>query len=292
MVSNDLGYAKLSAKDRAAGESRVVLIENIEVVFRWCPHDTFMMGSSPKEKGRDNHGNIETQHPVILTKGFWIMETPVTVGMFKVFVDKKKYKSVGDTPFGLVKNKNRMYPNKKFSWDNPGYEYDNDHPVTCISWFDAVEFCKWLSNVKDLTMRLPTEAEWEYACRAGETKYPSTLDELLDEVKKIAWIPQNSGNKAHSVKEDPTKAVKYHNAWHIYDMIGNVREWCQDWYGEYSSESVTDPKGAKKKGSRIVRGGSWASELRYCRPAGRLSYVPSYRSSYQGFRVVCECKQQ
>ena len=150
MASNDLGYATLSARDRDEGERRVVRIGAERAYFRWCPDGKYMMGSSPKEKGRDNHGNIETQHPVILTKGFWIMETPVTVGMFEVFVnnynDKHKYKSVGDTPFGLVKNKNRMYPNKKFSWDNPGYEYDNDHPVTCISWFDAKEFCDWLSN--------------------------------------------------------------------------------------------------------------------------------------------------
>ncbi len=291
MASNDLGYATLSARDRDEGERRVVRIGAERAYFRWCPDGKYMMGSSPKEKGRDNHGNIETQHPVILTKGFWIMETPVTVGMFEVFVnnynDKHKYKSVGDTPFGLVKNKNRMYPNKKFSWDNPGYEYDNDHPVTCISWKDAIAFCKWLSEKTNQKMRLPTEAEWEYACRAGETKVSTTLDELLDELKKKAWIPDNSDNQAHPVAKD-----SHYNTWHICDMIGNVREWCQDGYGKYPNGSVTNPIIPPKGKLRIVRGGSWASALENCRPAARLSYCQSYRSSYQGFRVVCECEQQ
>ena len=163
-----------------------------------------------------------------------------------------------------------MYPNKKFSWENPGYEHDNDYPVTCISWFDAKKFCDWLSEEKGLNMRLPTEAEWEYACQAGETKAKRSLKEL----KEIAWIPENSDNQAHPVGKE-----SHYNTWHICDMIGNVREWCQD-------------VGSPKEGGRIVRGGSWASELKYCQPTGRLAYAPSYRSSYQGFRVVCECEQQ
>ncbi len=270
MDSKALDCPTLSAKDRAAGESRVVLIGDIEVLFRWCPADMFMMGTT------------KSKYEVKLTKGFWIMETPVTVGMFEVFVDKKKYKSVGDTPFGLVKNKKRMYPNKKFSWENPGYEYDNDYPVTCISWFDAKNFCDWLSEEKRLKMRLPTEAEWEYACRSGKAAELLTIEKL----KEIAWIPENSDNQAHPVGKD-----SHYNTWHICDMIGNVREWCYDAYSKYPNGSVTNPKGPKDGKLRIVRGGSWASELKYCQSTGRLSYAPSYKSSYQGFRVVCEGEQ-
>ena len=184
----------------------------------------------------------------------------------------------------------RIKQNKKrnFSWRNPGYKQEDNYPVTCISWIDAEAFCKWLKDKTGLTMRLPTEAEWEYACRAGKAVELLSIEKL----KEIAWIPENSNNQAHPVTEDPTKAEKYHNDWHIYDMIGNVREWCFDAYGEYPNGSVTNPMGAQKGKLRIVRGGSWASEFKYCQPTGRLSYCLPYRSSYQGFRVVCVCEQQ
>ena len=280
MASKKSNNSVLSIPGNKAGECKIISVGDLKIAFRWCPPDTFTMGSPEDEEGRRDD---EKLHKVTFSKGFWIMETPVTVGMFEAFVEDNKYQSVGYSPWALDGNRIKQNKKRNFSWRNPGYEPKDDYPVTCISWKDAVAFCEWLEDKTELAMRLPTEAEWEYACRAGETKVLTTPEEL----KEIAWIPENSNNQAHPVGKE-----SHYNTWHICDMIGNVREWCQDGYGKYPNGSVTNPIIPPKGKLRIVRGGSWASALENCRPAARLSYCKKYRSSYQGFRVVCECKQQ
>ena len=252
-----------------AGDKAVITIDNTEFAFRWCPKGSFMMGSPDSEEGRFSN---ETQHHVTLSQGFWLLETEVTVGMFKAFVSDTGYKSQGETPWGWTGSK--WEPSSKYSWQNPGFSQNDNHPVCCVSWADANEFCKWLGKKTGLSVQLPTEAQWEYACRAGSTgAYAGDLDSM-------AWYNDNSGNKTHPV------GTKKANAWGLYDMHGNVWEWCADWYGDYPSGSVTDPAGASSGTCRVIRGGSWGYNASICRSADRLDFTPVYRSNSLGFRPL------
>ena len=167
-----------------------------------------------------------------------------------------------------------------------------------VSWLDAVKFCNKLSEREKRTpfyridgtevtivggngYRLPTEAEWEYACRAKST----TLYPFGDDAGKLgeyAWYASNSESKTHPVGQ------KLPNAWGLYDMLGNVWEWCADWYDEkyYASSPPADPPGAPGASHRVIRGGSWYGDPGYCRPAYRGRYTPGYRYDDLGFRVA------
>ena len=286
MDSKALDCPTLSAKDRDEGERRVILIGDSErAYFRWCRPDTFMMGSPENEEGRRDD---ETQHEVKLTKGFWIMETPVTVGMFNTFLSDEDYNPKAKSPYILrLGHRSKRDPNVSWCDSSEDITGNINWPATCIFWDDAEAFCQWLSDKKGLKMRLPTEAQWEYACRAGRTQEPT-----LEELNEMAWLPTNSGGKIHPVAE------KKPNAWGIYDMLGNVWEWCRDWYEAFSNMSVTDPTGPEDGTCRVIRGGSWASDNdQRCRLASRYGYwcldnPRKYSSNYVGFRVVCECEQQ
>ena len=246
----------LSVPGIQAGERKSVTVNGVKFAFRWCPAGTFMMELPTSVKGRFDN---EKHRQVTLTKGLWMMETQVTLGMFKAFVSDTGYESKGNT---------------RYSWRNPGFIQDDNHPVTNVSWDDAVAFCKWLSIKTGQNITLPTEAQWEYSCRAGTTEtYAGNLDEM-------AWYDLNSSRKTHPV------GTKKPNAWGLYDMHGNVWEWCQDWYGEYSSGSVTDPTGPWTGSYRVLRGGSWDYDAQYCQSTRRYSYIPEGRSSDLGFRCV------
>ena len=158
------------------------------------------------------------------------------------------------------------------------------NPVEKVNWADAVEFCRKLSALPaeksaGYVYRLPTEAEWEYACRAGTTTRYSFGDSD-SELGDYAWYDKNSGRTTHPV------GGKKPNAWGLYDMHGNVWERCQDWHGDYPSGSVTDPTGAVSGSYRVYRGGSWNFISDYCRSADRLRNSPDGRSYYLGFRVL------
>ena len=166
---------------------------------------------------------------------------------------------------------------------NPSFAQGANSPVQIVSWLDAVEFCRRLSELPaekkaGNVFRLPTEAEWEYACRAGTT----TLFSFGDDESKLgdyAWYWENAGIRTHPVGE------KKPNAWGIYDMHGNVWEWCQDWYDRYPSGAVTDPTGPSSGSDRVLRGGGWNSPAESCRSANRVWGYPSNRSNNFGFRV-------
>ncbi len=201
----------LSVPGAKAGERKTYTVNGVEFAFRWCPAGTFMMGSPTSEEGRYDD---EKQHRVTLTKGFWMMEMEVT---------QKQWKAVME--------------------NNPSNFKGDDLPVECVSWNDCQEFCRKCSAL-GLPVLLPTEAQWEYACRAGSTDaYAGNLDDM-------AWYYKNSGSKTHPV------GTKNPNAWGLYDMHGNVWEWCQDWKGDYPKGSVTDPTGPANGSLRVSRSGT------------------------------------
>src|SRR5208337_4411958 len=145
-----------------------------------------------------------------------------------------------------------------------------------VSWDDAQEFCKKLGQATNQLVRLPTEAEWEYACRAGtSTKYYSGDSE--EDLKRVAWYGANSGNTTHPVGQ------KEPNQFGLYDMHGNVWQWCQDWYEEYKADAVVDPQGTAQGAGRVLRGGSWDDLPGSCRSASRVGGSPDVRLGNVGF---------
>ena len=230
------------------GDRKVETVNGVEFAFRWCPPGTFMMGSPDTEEGRYDD---ETQHQVTPTKGFWMLETEVTQKQWKAVMENNPSKFEGD-----------------------------DLPVEMVMWNDCQEFCKKCTQL-GLPVQLPTEAQWEYACRAGTTgAYAGNLDDM-------AWYGAYSTSKGTSTERTTYPVgTKKANAWGLYDMHGNVWEWCQDWNADYSSGSVTDPAGPENGSFRVYRGGSWYYYAGYCRSASRFSDVPEGRDGYLGFRVL------
>ena len=231
---------------------------SIGMTFVLIPSGTFTMGSPSDEPGRNDD---ERQHPVTLSKGFYMQTTEVTQGQW------------GQTMVS-----------------NPSSFKGDDRPVNRVSWHDCQEFIRRL-NQKERTnkYRLPTEAEWEYACRAGSTAAFANGD--ISEtgcghdanLDAMGWYCGNSGRKTHPV------AQKNPNAWGLYDMHGNVWEWCQDWFEAYPYGHVTDPKGPSSVYfivMRIFRGASWLCYAEHCRSASRCGDDPRYCDSYLGFRVA------
>jgi formylglycine-generating enzyme required for sulfatase activity len=153
------------------------------------------------------------------------------------------------------------------------------NPVVFLSWREATEFCEELSKKEGKTFRLPTEAEWEYACRAGTTTRYSFGDKD-EELADYAWFDGNSGNRPHPV------AQKKPNGWGLYDMHGNAEEWCMDWIGKYPSGAVTDPTGAPNGDYHVVRGGSWSLGPGHCRSASRTYVRFGPGGPILGLRVV------
>jgi formylglycine-generating enzyme required for sulfatase activity len=226
---------------RQAGQERVIVLSGgAEMAMVWCPEGEFMMGSPANEEGRNGD---EGQHQVKLTKGFWMAKTEVTQGQWESVMG-----------------------------DNPSNHKGNDLPVECVSWNECQEFCQKAG------LALPTEAEWEYACRAGSTG-PYAGSGRLDD---MGWYKGNSGNETHPVGR------KQPNAWGLHDMHGNVWEWCADWYdsGYYAKSPEKDPKGGGSGGDRVLRGGSYWYDPRGCRSADRGWYNPALRSRSRGFRPV------
>ena len=164
---------------------------------------------------------------------------------------------------------------------SPSHFKGKDNPVETVSWDDAQAFCKKLSEQTKQVVRLPTEAEWEYTCRAGTTTQYHSGDTEAD-LARVAWYSASSKNTTHPVGQ------KEPNAFGLYDMHGNVLQWCQDWHGDdyYSKSPAEDPQGPAQGANRVLRGGSWYLIPRYCRSAYRGWFGPVYRDNFIGFRVV------
>jgi formylglycine-generating enzyme required for sulfatase activity len=297
LVADLGGGVKMELVLIPAGEFKMGSAESAEdtaAFFKKTYGEDFLTADSFK----DEH----PQHRVLITKPFYLGTYHVTRGQFRQFVADTSYKTdaeKGERPgaFGWDADKKEFGFNEKYSWRNAGFEQTDEHPVVNVSWNDAVEFCKWLSKKESKTYRLPTEAEWEYACRAGTTtRYYSGDDpETLAKVGNVAdaaakaqfpdWTWTIKANDGY-VFTSPVGKFKP-NAFGLYDMHGNVWEWCQDWYddGYYAKSPTDDPPGPTTGSLRVGRGGSWLHVARLCRSAYRCGFRPGSRGSNLGLRV-------
>ena len=230
----------------SAGEERSIFV----VKCRWIPAGGFVMGSPASEKGRDTD---EVEHEVVLSHGFFLAETECTQAQWELVME-----------------------------NNPSKFKRPDRPVEGVSWDEAVEFCRKLTKKQrnegllpvGWEWRLPTESEWEYGARAGKKGLRH------GKLEAVAWWSDNSGAGTHVVGE------KQANPWGLHDMMGNVWEWCSDWYGEYPTGSVVDPMGPWSGSGRVIRGGSWVNDARDVRSALRDWGDPGLRLAALGFRPV------
>ncbi len=258
------------APGKIAGEQLIKVADGITYKFRWCPAGKFMMGGTEKS----DEGPI---HEVTLTQGFWMLETEVTQQMWE--------KVMGTNPS-----------------DHNGAFY----PVENVSWYACCAFCLKLGERLGVKLQLPTEAQWEYACRAG------TTGDYAGNAYQMAWYHENSGKEFYNpVREEykiisnksHTVGTKQPNAWGLYDMHGNVQEWCSDYYGDYPKTPTVDPTGPKSGTCRVFRGGCYRdnaykddekSYWKYispatrptCRSAARRKYSEDAEVDNLGFRPV------
>jgi formylglycine-generating enzyme required for sulfatase activity len=229
----------------------------------WIAPGSFAMGSPLTEVDR---GLDEVQHTVTLTQGFYIGKYLVTQGEFLTVM--------GINP----------------SFFNGGvFGTDLGRPVEQVYWFSADTYCAQLTQNEQQAgrlppgwaYRLPTEAEWEFACRAGTTtRFSYGDDPGYVELANYAWYAGSSTNSTQAIGK------KIPNSWGLFDMHGNVFEWCQDWYGDYPTDPIIDPTGPATGSAKVFRGGAWDQAGQFCRSAGRYSSDPATRSRDIGFRIV------
>ena len=282
--------AVLKTPGTKPGERRELTIQGVPMAMRWCPPGKFKMGSPESEPERVKE---EAQREVTLTQGFWIAETEVTQALWTALGQRNAAKWKG-----------------------------KDNPADSVLWYEAVEFCNQLSAASGLRpayainketkdpnnklddkgdpmkwqvtlvqgadgFRLPTEAQWEYACRAGTTTAFSWGDTI-----NPSQANYNGGNIYNKGEKGPylattTPVGKYAaNPWGLVDMHGNVWEWCWDWYGPYASGAETDPAGPAVGTLRVIRGGVWHYKPAYLRSTARYKDKPAKRWDLLGFRPV------
>jgi len=240
-----------------AEEAAKEITNSIGMKLVWIPPGSFTMGSpngEPERKGDEN------PHKVTLTKGYYMGAYPVTQDQWQAIMGK-----------------------------NPARFKGKNLPIENVSWIDSQEFLEKLSKKEEKKYRLPTEAEWEYACRAGTTTAFSFGNSLAMSQANYDFSTPYPGGKASTPLKKTTPVDHYPpNKWGLYDMHGNVYNWCADWYGPYPSGDVTDPKGPASGTERVMRGGSFVSRGSNLRSACRNPYEPIYRIYNVGFRFVQE----
>ena len=237
-----------------------LVYKDIEHSFRWIHPGEFWMGSANNEKDRLER---ETRHRVRISKGFWMAETTCTQALWQAVMG-----------------------------NNPSNFKGDDLPVDGVSYEDAQDFVKAINKLgggHTLYFRLPTEAEWEYCCRAG-TETPFSFGETIDseQVNFNGNYPYNNSKKSEYRQKTVAVRSLLCNEWGLYEMHGNLWEWCEDWYGKYETndEISVDPCGPNTGAVRVLRGGSWNFDAGDCRSASRGRNVPAYRSRVYGFRLV------
>jgi formylglycine-generating enzyme required for sulfatase activity len=224
----------------------VPLGSGVVMLMKWCPAGSFLMGSPEDEEGRSVN---ENQVQVTFSQGFWMAQTQVTQAQWQAVMG-----------------------------NNPSHFRGENLPVYSVNWHEAQEFVSKINTSfalpDGMQMTLPTEAQWEYAARAGETG--SYSGGVIDQV---AWYRENSKSRTNPV------GIKKPNAWGLHDMHGNVWEWCLDWY-ESELKGGMNPLGSYTAPYRVLRGGSWFVAADYCRAASRIGANPSGRAYCRGFRLA------
>lgn len=233
---------------KASYSNGTLTVNGIKYNMVWVEGGTFRMGATSEQDG-DAYDNEKPVHSVTLS-GYYIGKTEVTQALWKAVMGRNWSRFKGD-----------------------------DLPVENVSWYDCQEFIRKLNSLTGQHFRLPTEAEWEFACRGGNNSrgYKYSGSNYID---NVAWYDGNSGGNTHPV------ATKSPNELGIYDMSGNVWEWCADWYGKYSSGAQTNPKGPYDGSYRVYRGGCWGDGVRYCRSSRRCDGRPTGRNINLGLRLA------
>jgi len=279
--------------------------------------------------------NESPKHRVRITKPFYLGVYEITVGQFRRFVEESGYKAEaerdGEGGWGWNEVLGRLERDPKYSWRDPGFAQMDDHPVVNVHWKDAVRFCNWLGHKEGLQpcyestgekdtfrdlegegqefdawrlvadangYRLPTEAEWEYACRSGTTTWYSFGDDC-EGLARVGNVPDAALKEKMSGRRWTIQARDGYvftspvgqfqaNTFGLYDMHGNVCEWCADRYENYTSSAVDDPQGPSEGVGRAFRGGSWNDAAWSCRAADRSRFEPRWRWDDLGFRVVAD----
>jgi formylglycine-generating enzyme required for sulfatase activity len=269
---------------------------DIGMKFRFIPPGEFMMGAGAEEQSRflkeardveDEWAlrqipNEGPQHRVRITVPFYLGNYEVSRGEFRRFVEAASYETEaerdGKGGSGIVGD--AWVEDPRFVWNrDPGFPQADEHPVVNVTWNDAEAFCQWLTNPEDgVQAMLPTEAQWEFACRAGSTTfwYCGPDDAALLE---HAWFGSNSDGRTHPVGELRS------NAFGLHDMHGNVWEWCYDWQKPFQLADIEDPNGPPTGSLHMFRGGSWYDSAAYCRSANRSGHGATVRFNL-GFRVA------
>ena len=313
---------------QAGDRLTVEVVPGVEMAFRWCPAGGFIMGSQASEKdvlrkaGRqDDFSSDETPHKVRLVHGFWLAETEVTQGQWQAVMRtsllEQANKALTDDEIYRIAHKKQTI--RDFYDSKPGQggkmigvEAERV-AMYWVSWQEADDYCSRISRVVaakgwGLVACLPSEAQWEYACRAGtsamtyEGDFAIKSENNAPGLDPIAWYGGNSSRGYNGKGWDTTGwpdkqypggmagphlvGQKQPNEWGLQDMLGNVSEWCGDWYGTYPGGSVDDPPGPATGVWRVNRGGSWSAAAADCRAAIRVGCGPGYRDLNLGFRVA------
>jgi len=303
-----------------------VIHNHLGMSFTYIPAGSFLMGSNETENSLSHDfpqyelarlsefQDESPLHQVVISKPFWMGQHPVTIAQFALFLTHSGYipESIRDGTGGYGFNSLDAHlktiddevfegRNTLYSWDKTGFTQADDFPAVNITWNDANAMAKWLSDHEGKKYRLPTEAEWEYACRAGtNSRYftgddPSTLTshaKVFDLDSANIWPQwQLYALDFHSHYEFAAPVCSFlPNPFGLYDMIGNVWEWCSDWYAEnyYQYSPTNDPQGPNEGEAKVRRGGSWHTWPLYCRSSFRNVNTPESRYILAGMRLVLE----
>lgn len=267
-------------------------VNSIGMQFKWIDAASFYMG----QKTSSNYFvDNESQHTVRLTQGFYIQIKEVTNDQFAQFINDTKYRTDAEKSGCWVYDHQRWRKQKGVTWQTPSWKKKAPNtfvnmPVTCVSWNDAKRFTHWLAQKEKINYALPSEAQWEFACRA-DTKTPFAFGNCLT-TKQSHHMGGDSFFKKCSVKTDtrhdsplPVGSLSP-NAWQLHDMHGNVSEWCRDWYGPYPDKKVKDPLGPSQGVEKVIRGGHFLNMANECRSSRRQSFPPHEAASVIGFRTI------